>query len=76
MLDESQFNIYSKEMELMQQLSIKGRKEKILAFALNMAVYRPGSGLQSHTDQIVVTTNDKRLYIFNSSVTERGVFFE
>lgn len=44
-LDESQFNIYSKEMELMQQLSIKGRKEKILAFALNMAVYRPGSGL-------------------------------
>lgn len=75
-LDENIFNIYSKDMELLQQLSIKNRKEKILAFALNMAVYRPGSGMQSHTDQIVVTTNDKRLYIFNSSVTERGIIFE
>lgn len=76
-LDDQSFSIYSKELEKIQDLQVKDKKEKIIVFCLNMGVYRPpiSGQLQSQTDQICVSTDKKRLYIFNSMITGQGCQF-
>ena len=39
-LDESNFRILSRELEFVQEITLKNKKEKITQFCLNMGVYR------------------------------------
>lgn len=51
-LDESNFRILSRELEFVQDITLKNKKEKITQFCLNMGVYRAQSGasIQAQTD--------------------------
>ena len=39
-LDEANFRILSRELEFVQEITLKNKKEKITMFCLNMGVYR------------------------------------
>lgn len=52
LLDDSNFRVLDRELQHIQDIQLRQKKEKILTFCLNMAVYRASSGgaLQSQTD--------------------------
>ena len=73
-LDESNFRILSRELEFVQEITLKNKKEKIIMFCLNMGVYRTQSGasMQPQADQICVVTDQKMLYFFETIYTSVG----
>ena len=42
-LDESNFRVLSRELEFVQDITLRNKKEKIQTFCLNMGVYRASS---------------------------------
>lgn len=74
-LDDSNFRILSRELEFVQEITLKNKKEKITLFCLNMGVYRSnqaGASMQPQTDQICVVTDQKMLYFFETIYTTVG----
>lgn len=77
-LDDTNFRVLTRELEFVQEITLKNKKEKITTFCLNMGVYRASTSgvLQSQTDQICVATNEKMLYFFETIMSSVGIQFQ